>query len=193
MAAQLLLGKGFKEVYNLKGGIKAWNGHKAAGPREFHLTFITKDEKPQQMLMLAYHLEEALRVFYLELLERTEDHELVGLLKDLAAFEEQHKNRVMQTCQDLGITASDTEHIQEDIIEGGFDKKTFLRDNAPYLTSPSGVLTVAMMLETQSLDLYLRLAEEVSDNTARTFLFAIADEEKNHLAVLGQLLEKRSE
>ena len=32
VAAQMLSGWGFKEVYNLAGGIKAFQGHKATGP-----------------------------------------------------------------------------------------------------------------------------------------------------------------
>ena len=111
VAAQLLSGKGFKEVYNLKGGMKAWNGLKATGPREFHLTFITKDEKPEQMLMLAYHMEEALRVFYLDVRQRTQDRELGDLLIRLAEYEHSHKTRIITACQELGISPSDTEHI----------------------------------------------------------------------------------
>ena len=44
MAAQLLSGQGFKEVYNLKGGIKAWNGMKAVGPAELGMALITGKE-----------------------------------------------------------------------------------------------------------------------------------------------------
>ena len=49
-AAQLLSGLGFKEIYNLKGGIKAWRGGKAAGPRELNLELVHGDETPAEMI-----------------------------------------------------------------------------------------------------------------------------------------------
>jgi rhodanese-related sulfurtransferase len=45
-AAQLLAGLGFKEVYNLQGGIKAWQGLKASGPKELNLDLVRGDETP---------------------------------------------------------------------------------------------------------------------------------------------------
>ena len=64
MAAQLLSGQGFREVYNLKGGIKAWQGVKAVGPVELNLDLIRGDESPGEIIILAYGMEEALRRFY---------------------------------------------------------------------------------------------------------------------------------
>ena len=54
MAAQLLSGQGFREVYNLKGGIKAWQGAKAFGPVELNLDLIRGDESPLEIISLAY-------------------------------------------------------------------------------------------------------------------------------------------
>jgi rubrerythrin len=54
-----------------------------------------------------------------------------------------------------------------------------------------GVLDLAMMLETQALDLYLRFAEKSSDEGTQTILFSIADEEKAHLSSLGDLMDKK--
>jgi rubrerythrin len=45
-----------------------------------------------------------------------------------------------------------------------------------------------MMLETQSLDLYLRFAEKSNNRETKEVLFKIAEEEKEHLAALGNLL-----
>jgi hypothetical protein len=56
-AAQILTGKGFKTVYNLKGGIKAWNGHSAAGPAEMGMMLLKGDERPAEIIILAYGME----------------------------------------------------------------------------------------------------------------------------------------
>ncbi|MFC1591944.1 rhodanese-like domain-containing protein, partial [Thermodesulfobacteriota bacterium] len=194
VAAQLLAGRGFSQVYNLQGGIKAWNGHKAVGPREFHLNFITKDENPEQMILLAYHMESAVQEFYRELKDRTADEALAAAFADLAAYEEEHKQRVVAISGELGLLDEknyiENGTMHSDIIEGGFEKDTFFSDNGPHLTTLAGVLDVAMMLETQSLDLYLRLADEVTRNTAREFLLGMAREEKQHLSQLAAMLEK---
>jgi rubrerythrin len=47
------------------------------------------------------------------------------------------------------------------------------------------------MVETQALDLYLRFADKSRDEETRATLFAIAEEEKGHLAALGRLLDEK--
>ena len=54
-----------------------------------------------------------------------------------------------------------------------------------------GVLDLAMMLEAQALDLYLRFAGKSSDERTQKVLFSIADEEKAHLGSLGDLIDKK--
>ena len=49
-----------------------------------------------------------------------------------------------------------------------------------------------MMLETQALDLYLRFADRSGQPETREVLYALAGEEKAHLASLGRLLEEKS-
>ena len=57
VAAQMLSGWGFKEVYNLAGGIKAYEGHKATGPMELNLDLVQGDESPAAIIILAYGME----------------------------------------------------------------------------------------------------------------------------------------
>jgi rubrerythrin len=54
----------------------------------------------------------------------------------------------------------------------------------------TGVIDVAMMVETQALDLYLRMAAESSNLVTKEVLFEIAQEEKAHLRALGRVLEE---
>ena len=58
VAAQLLSGQGFEEIYNLKGGIKAWQGLEAAGPKELNLDIVRGDETPDEIVALAYDMED---------------------------------------------------------------------------------------------------------------------------------------
>lgn len=76
-------------------------------------------------------------------------------------------------------------------MEGGFRLSEFLSRNAPYLTTLAAALELALTVETQALDLYLRLARKCREDATRQVFFEIADEEKAHLAALSRLWEQK--
>jgi len=194
-AAQLLSGFGFQEVYNLQGGIKAWQGLKAVGPRELNLELVGGDETPAEMIALAYGMEMGLGIVYRDMIQRSDDHELRSLLSRLADIETRHKKRLLELLAEIDSPITDIDAYEADlrpsILEGGLDLNDFMQENESFFRSVQGVLELAMMIETQALDLYLRFAEKSTHNLTKTALFAIADEEKAHLASLGDLLEKK--
>ena len=96
MAAQILSGQGFNEVFNLTGGIKAWNGLKAAGPMEQGMALINGEETPSEILMIAYGLEEGLRSFYAQMASQSEDRTINELFTKLSNLEVAHKNRLFR-------------------------------------------------------------------------------------------------
>jgi rubrerythrin len=73
-------------------------------------------------------------------------------------------------------------------MEGGFTADDFNAHNRSALTTTEGVLSLAMMLEAQAMDLYLRYADRRVDSQAKKILCQIADEEKAHLHSQGALL-----
>jgi rhodanese-related sulfurtransferase/rubrerythrin len=194
-AAQLLSGFGFQEVYNLQGGIKAWQGLKAVGPRELNLELVGGDETPAEMIALAYGMEMGLGIVYRDMIQRSDDHELRSLLSRLADIETRHKKRLLELLAEIDSPITDTDAYEADlrpsILEGGLGLDDFMQENESFFRSVQGVLELAMMIETQALDLYLRFAEKSTHNLTKTALFAIADEEKAHLGSLGNLLEKK--
>ncbi len=193
VAAQMLSGYGFKEVYNLAGGIKAYQGRKATGPVELNLDLVRGDETAAEITTLACGMENALQLFYETMEGRTRDAELKSLFSRLARVEEKHRQRLLEFYRQLEPGSPEAPACSDnaDVLEGGFNFKKFMEDNASLLDTAPHVLDLAMMLEAQALDLYLRFAQRVSQNAARTLLFAIADEEKVHLASLGKLLEEK--
>ncbi|MEJ2672143.1 MAG: rhodanese-like domain-containing protein [Deltaproteobacteria bacterium] len=197
VASQMLSGWGFKEVYNLAGGIKAVEGHKATGPKELNLDLVRGDESPTQIITLAYGMEKALQLFYEMLLDQSQDQEMQALFKQLAELEIRHEDRLFETYRQVEPDAQDRKSfeaaIMPQILEGGFDAKEFLETNKSHLQTPTEVLDLAMMLETQALDLYLRFAGRCEQAKTREVLYSLADEEKAHLARLGQLLEEKLE
>jgi sulfur-carrier protein adenylyltransferase/sulfurtransferase len=194
VAAQFLSGQGFREVYNLKGGIKAWQGVKAVGPVELNLDLIRGDESPLEIISLADGMEEGLRRFYVFFKDRASDEELRNLFTTLASVEEKHKESLKILYLDLPGSTPDSqtweERIQVEVLEGGFRFADFIRQNEPLLKSPATVLETALMLETQALDLYLRFAAREGEGATKKILYRLGDEEKAHLAALGRLLDE---
>jgi rhodanese-related sulfurtransferase/rubrerythrin len=195
-AAQLLSHQGFTEVYNIVGGIEAWEELPAQGPVGFHAGFIGGDESPEEMLKLAYRMEHGLQRFHQAVRDETTDPEISQLLSNLIRAEESHKKRLRKLCaQWVSPQAAETlDEITTDssLMEGGFDISEFMDRNRPILETLTGVLSIAMMIETQALDLYLQMADESADELSKELLFQIAEEEKQHLGALGRVMEEKT-
>jgi rhodanese-related sulfurtransferase/rubrerythrin len=194
VAAQLLNGYGFREVYNLKGGIKGWQGYKASGPEELNLDLIRGDETPAEIAALAIGMEESLKQFYQTLLRQTPDNDAKQLFNKMIEVSELHKQKFVQFYQQLepGKDVAQLEaDVKTDVMEGGFKMNDFIKKNGPYMQDLMGALDIAMMLETQALDLYGRFAAKAEAAASKEFLIQVAQEEKAHLNMLGQLLEEK--
>jgi sulfur-carrier protein adenylyltransferase/sulfurtransferase len=191
VAARLLNGLGFQQVYNLAGGIKAFQGQKAAGAYEMNLDLVRGDESPEEIVVLAYGMEKALREFYETVRSGCPDREVAALCRDLAQAEFQHQQQLLALDRQAGASRDLEAAASADTLEGGFKVKEFLEKNRAQLQTAGQVLELAMMLETQALDLYLRFAHRCTRAATQEVLFAVAAEEKVHLARLGNLLEEK--
>lgn len=193
-AAQLLAGKGFGRVYNLAGGIKAWQGRKAAGPEERGLELLTGGEDYSDAVSLAYAMEDGLQTFYRKLAETAESETERKLYQRLANFEVTHKARLMEEYRehagDNAVSRPAGIENSARIMEGGGRVDDFLEQVRPYLKNVVDILELAMMLETQAYDLYSRMARKSGRATARELFLRLADEETMHLGFLAEELDK---
>ncbi|MGD2100186.1 MAG: ferritin family protein [Desulfobacterales bacterium] len=148
------------------------------------------------MIAVAYGMEMGLGGFYQKLIETAEDAELKALFGKLAEIEGHHKQRLFDLLAEIDPPDKDIDAYEADIkpsiLEGGFKLGEFMQKNESYLQTVSDVLELAMMLETQALDLYLRFADKSADTVSQQVLFKLADEEKSHLEALGKLIEKKT-
>ena len=194
-AAQFLAGQGFQEVHNLKGGIAAWQSLQAFGPAEMGMITLRGNETPQEVIVLAYSMEQGLADFYSRVPAMTHDSEVKKIIGKLVQIEEKHKDKLFALYQTLepGITERILfeEKIVSGVMEGGFTGEEFLEKNKPLLDTVQNLLSLAMMLETQALDLYTRYAQKAEDIQGRSVFHDIAEDEKGHLATLGSLLETK--
>ena len=186
-------GQGFNEVYNLKGGIKAWHGLTASGPFDMGMDFLKGDETAKDIILIAYGMEDGLGEFYLSMAKTADDPEVQGVLKKLAGIEQSHKQKLFDLYPVFDSDAPDREAFESKVVshvmEGGFTTEEFIEKNKSALETPRDILNIAMMLETQALDLYLRYSQKAKEEKSKSVLYEIAQEEKVHLAALGKLMD----
>lgn len=188
-AAQLLSGKGFRQVYNLSGGIKAWHHRTAVGPFTDGLDLFAGDEEYGDAVQLAYGMEDALQGFYLTLARELEGEESRALFSRLAGFEDKHKARLAaehqaKTGNPLLAVAADT-----DRMEGGSRTGDLLSAVKASMPAPRDIIGLAMELETQALDLYSRMAQKSIIDSTRDLFLGLVDEEQTHLRYLARELD----
>jgi len=193
IAAQMLASKGFNEIYNLSGGIKAWDSKKAIGKEELGLNVFSGKESPEETLIIAYSLEAGLREFYLAMTEKIDADKTAALFEKLSTIEAKHQDRLFNEYNRLAGTSMDREEFERKWVapqmEGGLTTDEYLALYQPDLSIPLEVISLAMAIEAQALDLYQRAADRADKEDTQNVLLGIADEERAHLAQLGRLLE----
>lgn len=189
----MLAGNGFKKVSNLSGGIKAWNGETAFGGEMLGLELFSGNESTERTLTVAYSLEQGLRDFYLSMLAKVQNQTVQNLFQKLAEIELQHQEGIFAEYQKIAKEKISREEFESAIVvkavEGGLTTEEYVHLFQPDWNSPSEVVAVAISIEAQALDLYLRAANRAMEPTSKKFLLRIAGEEQAHLRSLGVLME----
>lgn len=182
-------------MYNMKDGIRAWEDGTAVGPPEMGLFVFRGDESPVETAALAYGLEEGLRRFYQLLADRSEDSEAADLFLKLAGYEAKHKDKIFELYSSLTPAPQDRksleDHVASDIMEGGWNVEVFMDEHQGHFTDIAQVLELALTVETQALDLYLRFTQKSVDEKTAEIIHRIAAEEKIHMARLDRLMGRR--
>jgi rubrerythrin len=181
-------------VYNLAGGIAAWQGLTAAGSEELGMLLLQGNETPQEIIALSYGLESGLHKFYAAAASLSIKQEVIEVLAKLADIEVIHKERLFELYLSVESNPLEKDAFEADIssemTEGGFNPDKLIERNLPTFQSAGDVLQFAMMLEAQAMDLYMRYADKCEVRKVKDILHKMADEEKAHLRSLAELLEK---
>lgn len=193
----MLAGKGFSKVYNLTGGIKAWGKEVAVGGQETGLHLFTREATPEQAVLVGFGLEMGLRDFYLSMQAKVSRESTKTLFGKLADIEILHQQRLVELYMDLtGSTITKTEFAQKiakPAMEGGLTTEEYLQLYKIDLDSELEVLGMALAIEAQALDLYLRAGERSDKEETREILLQIADEERSHIARLSNYIDQHQE
>lgn len=190
----MLSGKGFRKVYNLSGGIKAWGKEVAVGPEDVGLHLFSGGTSPEEAIITGFGLEAGLRDFYISMQKNVENRSTKSLFGMLADIELLHQEKLIKLY--IEITGADisskdfAQKIAEPAMEGGLTTTEYLR---LYKTDPESeleVLGLALAIEAQALDLYSRAAQHSKDHEGyRTVLLQIAEEERGHIAKLSKYID----
>lgn len=194
-AAAFLLSEGFSKVYNMDGGITAWKGLTATGSYGEGLVLLKGRETTEELISLALVLEEGSRIFYASVAELTPDKDAQKTFTKIAEAEEKHKANIREAYK-LATGSNLAEDILKKeplkgVMEGGGkieDAISFLKEKDRTLID---ILEVAMQVETNALDLYIKILREGEDASAKKVFEALIEEEKQHLFRLGRLLGER--
>lgn len=193
----MLEAEGFKEVFNMEGGLKAWNGFMAEGPPESGFAYFSDATTPAQFIGLAWTLEEGSRRFYFEVSGFIEDKESGDLFRNLTKSEEHHKEALIKLYEDF-FGSPPAEGFPREILsvadsgnfmEGGMQVNDALK--WARRKDAVAILELSISLETNAYDLYIRMERKMSDDKSRSVFRDLAHEEKKHLEKLAGVLEKK--
>lgn len=181
----------------MEGGINAWKGLVAEGAPQSGMAYFSPLVKPEELIALAWLLEDGSRKFYSELALTLMDKEAKDLYQQLAKAEEHHQVSLLKLYEefsgkapDPGFPASVIPPGEEgDVMEGGMLVVEALQWAKEKRTID--ILELSLSLETNSYDLYLKMGRQMKDQRSARVFNLLSGEEKQHLERLSSLLGKR--
>jgi sulfur-carrier protein adenylyltransferase/sulfurtransferase len=195
-AAAILARSGFKEVYSMEGGINAWKGLVAKGVLEAGMAYFPEESKAEELIALAWLLEDGSRKFYSAMAEKNKEKEPGILFRELTKAEEEHQSSLFRIYQEISGLKTDPRFPgdlirakpKEDYLEGGIS----LQDALKWMEGKDwqDAVELSISLEVNAEDLYIKMERKVEDRKAKKVFIHLAEQEKNHLKRLTGLFEK---
>lgn len=192
-ASQWLVEQGFREVYDISGHIVDWLGIRLEGEYEYDLNLISTEVEFPDAYTLAYAMEEGLQKFYLELEKREKDEKKKAVYRQLAGFEDLHKENLKNGFESTRGEAFDIKSAltaNGDMMEGGELNRQSPYQVAAQMHDVKDIYGLSLAIEAQSFDLYVRLANKAENENSKALFLDMADEEKTHMNFVSSELAK---
>ena len=194
VAAQMLEEEGFTKIYNLSGGIRKWKSETAIGAPDLGLELFTSIDNAEQAIVIGYGLEYGLREFYLQMEKKVSSEKAKKLFIMLADIEVLHQEQLIELYQKISGETVTADFFESKLIapamEGGLTTEQYLEMFEPDLESEIDILSLAMSIESQALDLYQRAANQSDKKDVAEALHQIATEERAHIAQLANYIDE---
>ena len=197
-AATFLLGAGLENVYSMEGGIRAWKGMVAYGLPEAGMAYFSPAANSEDILGLAWALEEGSKIFYQGISEQfTDDPGAKKMFEWLVSAEKSHEKHLLQSYEALTGVQPDftklrtkfSDKLSGTVMEGGVPVKEALQWIKGKDVSES--LEMAMAMEINAFDLYIKMSRAIKDEQAQKIFEKLSEEEQVHLEKLAELLDTR--
>jgi rubrerythrin len=178
----------------MEGGIRAWKGWVTEGVPESGMAYFSSDASPEELMALAWYLEDGSRKFYSKLASMVSEGETGALYEELARAEEGHKASLLDLYKEFSGLASDpgfpgavvSPEPEGEVMEGGVRLSEALQwAKGKKVTE---LLEFSIALESYSYDLYLKMERRMKDSRSARVLRLLSGEEKKHLERLSSLL-----
>jgi rubrerythrin len=181
----------------MDGGIQAWKGLVAGGPPEAGMAYFSGKERPEELIALAWSLEEGSRRFYARIATALVEKDAADLFEGLVRAEDHHKAALVGVYREVSgdLPASSIPatffagSAPGEVMEGGIAVGKALD-----WTKGKGVndiLDLAIALESHAYDLYVKMERAMTGEGAKRIFQVLATEEKVHLERMVAMLEKR--
>lgn len=179
------------ELYNMVGGIMAWNGTVLSGIPD--LKTFTEAGSLGQVFHQALELERGAERFYTALLDQVTEEKLKKPLATLAQAEEGHA-RILH--RHWGALEKDVAPFDEiygqlsgDLVEGNQDIETLLHFFEANMERPClTAMEMALQIECMAYDMYRNLAHNFRDKPLAAAFFDIAQSEKSHIQIAAEAI-----
>ena len=197
-AATSLLGAGLENVYSMEGGIRAWKGMVARGLPEAGMAYFSPAANGEEIVGLAWALEEGSKLFYQGVSEQfADDPEIQKTFGWLVSAEQNHEKHLLETYEALTgvqpdfvkLRAKFSDSLNGAVMEGGISVKDGLEWVKGKGVSES--LELAMAMEVNAYDLYIKMSRAIDDKQAQQIFEKLSEEEQIHLEKLAKLLDAR--
>lgn len=181
----------------MEGGIRAWEGVVAEGAPQSGMAYFSPATKPEELIALAWYLEDGSRKFYSGVAASLSENEARDLYMQLAKAEEHHQASLLRLYKEfpggvseVGFPESVLPRGEEgDVMEGGMRVNEALQwAKGKKMTD---IVELSLSLEANAYDLYLKMERQMKDHQSAQVFQLLSAEEKQHLEQLGSFLEKR--
>lgn len=179
-------------IYNLNGGMLAWDGGRVA---DFPKVNLFAGQTPVEMFKTAINLEKGAQIFYQSIGRDNAQHEWAQIFQRLSMAEIAHARMVFDQLHRVEQQKVSFESMYDglsgEVLEGGLSLDKAMQQLSKQDAEPClRLVELAMQIEYAAFDLYRTLADQVEDEHGRKIFTRLAQAEKGHMQSLIEAIGK---
>jgi rhodanese-related sulfurtransferase/rubrerythrin len=179
-------------IYNLVGGITAWNGETL--PDFPRLQVFDKAKGHEELLLQAMDLEKGAWRFYGHVLERFPSESFSHTFDELAKAEMAHAKIIYHHLEKVGqkidVFEKVFESLEGGLVESGESLETALqRVEALEGNLCLNLMELSLNVEYSAFDLHRTIADKTVDAETKEAFLSIAQSEKRHMRTIAKAID----